>query len=65
MKKKKLKKKYKQLQKQYDVLWCEYVRIKTDDERIKAMTDEQILHYRQVLVNFANNISEALKNMNH
>lgn len=70
MKKKKLKKKYQRLQEQYqrlqeqyNSLLCEYIRLKTDDERIKAMTNDQILHTKEVLTNFAENVLKAIRNV--
>lgn len=66
MKKKKLKKKYKELQKQYDHLWCEYVRLKLDDnETIKVMTDEQILKCKETYSNLADSILRAFRKLNH
>lgn len=64
MSKKKWKKKYKELKKQYDNLWCEYARIKTDDDRIKNMTDEQILKTRDYLTCLGNNIIKAYRKAN-
>lgn len=58
MKKKELKKKYKQLQKSYDVLLCEYVRLK--DPRFEGMTNAQILEARSKTQDMAQKIANAI-----
>lgn len=57
---KKYKKKYKQIKKEYDALFCENIRLKTDDDTIKNMTDEQILHLRDI-----KSLASALKKIYH
>lgn len=65
MGKKKWKKKYKELSKNYDALWCDYMRLKIDDDRVKVMTDEQILHMKEVLVTFGENVKKAFENIRY
>lgn len=65
MKKKKLKKKYKELQKQYDALFCDYIRLKSDDEIIKSMTDNQILNTKDTIQKVTMNLSKVLEQVRH
>ena len=58
MKKKKLKKKYKQLQQLYDELLCNYMRLK-EPGLFENMTDEQILEKRDATIRIAQKIADA------
>lgn len=61
MKKKKLQKKYRELQKQYDVLWCEHIRLK--EPKLADFNDEQILQAKDTLENLGRNLASAVNNM--
>lgn len=47
MKKKEWKRKCEELQRENDILYCENMRLLTKDEKIKAMTNEQILECKK------------------
>lgn len=62
MKKKKLKKKYELLQKRYDSLWCDYVRLK--EPRLSNFTDAQIIHCKETITNLGESLVKAFNNLN-